>query len=448
MKPFQKLMICTATLFAVAPVIAQTAAPAATLYENVRVFNGTATKLTPPTNVLVVGNKIQTISTNPINPSSDLAVTKIAGDGRTLMPGLTDAHVHLQFTAVTRDDVLGVANPDVAWINQQILIATKEMLLRGFTAVRDTGGDVFKAKAAIDAGKADGPRIYPSGTLICQTSGHCDYSEQDAIPRSLGGEGLTLLEKLRFSSIVDGRDQMLAAVRFNLRQGATQIKLAAGGGGASVYDPLYTNELTYDEIKAAVEATDDFGTYVTVHAYNPKSIRRAIAAGVKVIEHGQLLDEATVKYIADKGIWLSGQILDEAGPEFPPIARQKKHEVILSQNKVWAWAVKYNVKMAWGTDMVMEPDNMVHQNTELVELKKFMTPARALKIVTHDNAQLFALSGKRNPYPLSFGVVQEGAYADLLLVDGDPTVNLDILADPQKNFRIIMKDGKIYKNTL
>jgi imidazolonepropionase-like amidohydrolase len=213
-------------------------------------------------------------------------------------------------------------------------------------------------------------------------------------------------------------------------------------------DPLYVNEFTSDEIKAAVEAATDFGTYVSVHSYTPHSVRRSIDAGVTVIEHGQLLDEATVKYMADKGIWLSTQVFDEAGPSFPPDVRARKHELVLNQGNVWRWAVKNNVKLAWGTDLLFEPQSMYMQNTELVEMKKFMTPAHALKIVTHDNAQLFALSGKRNPYPGKLGVVQEGAYADLLLVDGDPTVNLDIIADPQKNFRVIMKDGTIYKNTL
>ena len=441
------LMLALVTLSASTFSHAEPAQQTATLYENVRVFNGTADKLTPPTNVLVVGNKIQTISGNAIKPPSDMAVTKIAGDGRTLMPGLIDAHTHLQFTGVHQDKVLGNPNPDVEYINKQILVAANEMLLRGFTAIRDTGGDVFKAKAAIDSGAAAGPRIYPSGTLICQTSGHCDFSEPEALPRSLGGQ-LTTLEKLRFSSIVDGRDQVLAAVRFNLRNGATQIKLATSGGGQSLTDPLYVDEFTFDEIKAAVQAAEDFGTYVTVHSYTPKAVRRSVDAGVKVVEHGMLLDEATVKYLGDRGIWLSTQVLDEAGPEFPADVRKRKHEIVEAQAKVWRWATKYNLKVGWGTDMLFEPENMPQQNSELAELKQFMSPARALKIATHDNAQLCALSGKRNPYPLPFGVVQEGAYADLLLVDGDPTVNLDIIADPQKNFRVIMKDGKIYKNTL
>lgn len=434
-------------LYATAPAGAQTVQPSATLFENVRVFNGTSDKLSVPTNVLVVGNKIKAISSAAITPPTGLEVTRIAGGGRTLMPGLTDAHTHLYGAGATEAQVFS-PNPDLAGLEKIELEQAEAMLMRGFTTIRDMAGPVYSAKDAIDQGKAAGPRIYPSGALICQTSGHCDFSTPPgALPRSLGGP-ITTAETIGFSNIVDGRAQVLAAVRYNLRNGASQIKIATSGGGASLDDPLYVDEFTFDEIKAAVEAADDFGTYVAAHSYTPKSVRRSIAAGVKVIEHGQLLDEATVKYIADKGIWLSTQVLDEAGPQFPQIVREKKHQIILGQTNVWRWAVKHNVKLAWGTDLIFDSANMHNQNSELVAMKQFMSPAHALRIATHDNAQLFALSGKRNPYPGKLGVVAEDAYADLLLVDGDPTVNLDIIADPEKNFRIIMKDGKIYKNSL
>ena len=446
MKTIAKSLFFLSALTAALSVYAQPAPKTATLYENVRVFDGTSEKLTSPTNVLVVGNVIQTISAKPIQIPSGTTATVIAGGGRTLMPGLSDAHTHLYIAGVTADQII-TPNANIAFLDKTALEQAQAMLMRGFTTVRDMAGPIFRAKDAIDQGKAIGPRIYPSGTMICQTSGHCDFTPPEELPRSLGGP-LTPLEQVRFSSIVDGRAQVLTATRFNLRNGATQIKLATSGGGESHMDPLYVNEFTSDEIKAAVEAATDFGTYVSVHSYTPHSVRRSIDAGVTVIEHGQLLDEATVKYMADKGIWLSTQVFDEAGPSFPPDVRARKHELVLNQGNVWRWAVKNNVKLAWGTDLLFEPQSMYMQNTELVEMKKFMTPAHALKIVTHDNAQLFALSGKRNPYPGKLGVVQEGAYADLLLVDGDPTVNLDIIADPQKNFRVIMKDGNIYKNTL
>jgi imidazolonepropionase-like amidohydrolase len=201
-------------------------------------------------------------------------------------------------------------------------------------------------------------------------------------------------------------------------------------------------------MKAAVEAADDWGTYVTVHAYTPKAVRRAIEAGVKCIEHGQLLDEETMQLIAENDIWLSLQAFDEAPPAAPADTRAKMHTVVEGTDNAFTWARKYKVKLAWGTDFLFNPANNVNQNAQILKLTQWLTPAEILKLVTHDNAQLLALSGPRNPYPGKLGVVEAGAFADLLLIDGDPLANLDLIADPQKNFLVIMKDGKIYKNAL
>lgn len=444
MKLRVKTALLVSSVLCSALAMAQSAPQTATLYENVRVFNGTSDKLSAPSNVLVVGNTINTISNKSIDVPAGLTVTKIAGDGRTLMPGLIDAHTHLYLT----DPMMSYLGPDVSVskLNAKAESTAKGMLLNGFTTVRDMAGPVFKLKASIDHGKNIGPRIYPSGTMIVQTSGHADFSDPEALPRSFGGP-LSPGEALRIASIADGRDQVLTAVRFNLRNGASQIKLATSGGVSSPSDPVTVHEYTSDEIKAAVEAASDFGTYVSVHAYNTESVRRSIDAGVKVIEHGQLLDEATVKYIKQKDIWLSTQVFEEFGDTYTPLQRHKEHEVVLGESQVFKWAMKHNVKIAWGTDFFFQDDGVV-QNIQLAKLGEWMTPARALKMVTHDNAQLMAMSGIRNPYPGKLGVVQEGAYGDLLLVDGDPTKDLKIIADPDKNFRVIMKDGKIYKNTL
>ena len=177
-------------------------------------------------------------------------------------------------------------------------------------------------------------------------------------------------------------------------------------------------------------------------------MRRAVEAGVKCIEHGQLLDEATMKLLGDKGIWLSLQALDEAPPTAPAETRAKKHTVVEGTDNAFKWARKYDVKLAWGTDLMFVPAQNKNQNTDILKLKQWMTPAEALKLVTHDNAELLALSGPRNPYPGKLGVVEEGALADLLLVDGDPLANLELVADPEKNFVVIMKDGAIYKNAV
>jgi hypothetical protein len=161
-----------------------------------------------------------------------------------------------------------------------------------------------------------------------------------------------------------------------------------------------------------------------------------------------LLDEPTMKLLGKKGIWLSLQTLEEAPPTAPESTRTKKHTVVTGTDNAFKWARKYKVKLAWGTDLMFVPSQMKNQNTDIIKLQRWMTPAQALKLVTHDNAQLLALSGLRNPYPGKQGVVEVDALADLLLVDGDPIANLELLADPDQNLRVIMKDGKVFKNTL
>jgi imidazolonepropionase-like amidohydrolase len=362
------------------------------------------------------------------------------------MPGLIDNHVHITMSASSQRDLID-PNVSVETLQSRATEEAKQMLLRGFTAVRDMGGPVFDLKAAIDQGTALGPRIYPSGAMISQTSGHGDSRLPTERSRRFGG-AVSRGELLGANFIADGRDEVLTATREDLRAGASQIKVMAGGGAASAYDPLDVTQYTLDEMRAAVEAAGDWGTYVTVHAYTPKAVRRAIDAGVKCIEHGQLLDEPTVKLLADRGIWLSLQVLDEAPETQTADVKAKKHTVVQGTDNAFKWAKKYKVKLAWGTDFLFNPAQNKNQNSDILKLKTWFTPAQALKLVTRENAQLLALSGPRNPYPGKLGVVEVEAFADLLLVNGDPIANIDLIADPEKNFVVIMKDGKIYKNSL
>lgn len=426
---------------------AQTGATApveAVLFENVRVFDGKSDRLTAPVNVLVAGNLIQSISATPITAPAGGKVTRIAGRGRTLMPGLIDNHVHIVMTASTQAEMI---NPKTTFasIEGKGAEEARQMLLRGFTTVRDLGGPSFGIKTAIDSGKAIGPRIYPSGAMISQTSGHGDSRLPTERSRRFFGKP-SIGEELGFNFIADGRDEVLTATRENLRLGASQIKVMAGGGAATAYDPLDVTQYTLDELKAAVEAADDWNTYVTVHAYTVKSVRRSLNAGVKVIEHGQLLDEDTIKLLADKGAFLSLQALDPAPPTAEANVREKKDEVIRGTDNAFKWAKQHKVKLLWGTDFLFLPAQNQNQARDILKLKQWFTPAQALKLVTHDNAQVFALSGPRNPYPGKLGVVEQGALADLLLVNGDPLANLDLIAD-QRNLVVIMKDGKLYKNS-
>jgi len=421
--------------------------PSAVLFENVRIFAGTSARLSAPSNVLVVGNLIQSISTQAIAPPAGSSLKRIQGGGRTLMPGLIDNHVHIALSTTGQAELLSPATTAEV-LQARATAEAGDILMRGFTSVRDMGGPMLTARPAIDRGELPGPRIYPSGAMISQTSGHGDSRLPQERSRRFFGE-VSKGEQLGANYIADGRDEVLTATRENLRAGATQIKVMAGGGAASAYDPLDVTQYTLDEMKAAVEAASDWNTYVTVHAYTPRAVRRAVEAGVLCIEHGQLLDEDTMKLLADRGIWLSLQVLDPAPPTAPESTRLKKAQVVDGTNDAYVWAKKYGVKLAWGTDFLFDPRQNSKQASNILKLKQWFTPAEILKMVTHDNAQLLALSGPRNPYQAGrLGLVEAGAYADLLLVDGDPLVNIDIIGDPAKNFVVIMKDGKVYKNTL
>jgi imidazolonepropionase-like amidohydrolase len=415
-------------------------APSETLFRNVRVLDVVDGKLGTPTDVLIEGDRIAKIAAK-IAPKT--GATIVDGNGRTLMPGLIDVHVHLTFSALTMAQML---SPDLTPASAEDAAGRQAsaMLLRGFTAVRDAGGPIFGLKRKIDAGAVVGPRVWPSGAVISQTGGHGDFRLPTERSRKFGGT-VSRAELFGANFIADGVDEVLAATRENLRFGASQIKLMAGGGTSSAYDPIDVTQYTFEEMKAAVDAASDWNTYVMVHAYTPKAVRRAIDAGVKCIEHGQLLDEATLRLMAEKGIWLSTQTLAEDSESMDPQRREKRRDIVANNATLWMLAKKLGVKLAWGTDFLFEPELNAEQNAYLLKLKAWFTPAEILKLATYDNAQLLALSGPRSPYAGRLGVVEEGALADLILVRGDPLAHIDLLADPARNFDVIMKDGKSYK---
>jgi len=429
-----------------APGLESFAAPVSggtTLFQNVRIFDGRSSALSAPSNVLVKGGTIARISVSPI--AVDANVRTVAAGGRVLMPGLIDAHWHA-IMAATPQMVLMTADPNYL----QLLAArqAEATLMRGFTTVRDLGGPVFGLKRAIDEGVTIGPRIYPSGAFISQTSGHGDFRFSFEVPRLPGGP-LSHSEVEGIAAIADSPDEVRLRAREQLRQGASQIKLMAGGGVASPYNPIESTQYTEPEIRAAVEAADNWGTYVTVHAYTPRAIRQALAAGVKCIEHGQLIDEPTAKLLADNGIlWSLQPLLDDedAPPLVNPVSQKKALEVFAGTDNAYKLAKKYNVKTAFGTDILFDARLTTRQGAILAKMVRWYTPAEALKMATADNGALMALSGFINPYPGKLGVVEEGAIADLLLVDGNPLENIELVADPDKNFLVIMKGGTIYKD--
>jgi imidazolonepropionase-like amidohydrolase len=369
------------------------------------------------------------------------------GGGRTLMPGLIDMHWHAMMVRATPTALLA---DDVGYTNLMAGAEATDTLMRGFTTVRDVGGPAFGLKRAIDEGLTVGPRIYPSGAMISITGGHGDFRQTHEVPRRVGGP-LTRAEQIGGSMIADSPDEVRLRVREQLMLGASQIKLTAGGGVASPYSPLDVSTFTEEEVRAAVEAAGNWGTYVTVHAYTSVAIQRSIAAGVQCIEHGLLMDEATAQLMAEKGTWLSTQPLpEELGQAFPPGSprRLKFEQVLRGIETTYGFAKKYKLKTAFGTDILFSQALAQLQGALLAKLASWYKPQEALKMATSDNAQLLALSGPRNPYTGKLGGVGEGALADLLLVDGNPLKNINLVADPAKNFVVIMKDGKVYKNLL
>ena len=420
-------------------------APAEVVFRNVRVFDGKSDRLTAPTSVLVRGNLIAAIG--PAAVATAPTATVVEGEGRTLMPGLIDAHWH---TLLVRPRFTELLTVDVGYLNVLGAAEATATLMRGFTTVRDVGGPSFGLKRAIDEGVLPGPRIYPSGAMISVTSGHGDFRASWEVPRTIGAPA-SRPEQVGAAMIADGPDEVTVRVREQLMQGASQIKLTAGGGVSSPHSPLDVSTFTEAELRAAVEAAANWGTYVTVHAYTPAAVQRAIAAGVQCIEHAHLMDEATARMMAEKGVWLSMQPLpDELAEGFPPGSEQraKAVEVFAGTPRTYELAKKYGIKTAWGTDVLFSPALALQQGALLAKLATWFTPAEALAQATSTNARLLALSGKRNPYPGKLGVVEEGALADLLLVDGNPLENIALVADPARNFRVIMKDGKIFKNNL
>lgn len=429
------------------PARAQSPMSTAVLFENVRIFDGLTDGLSAPSNVLVIGNLIHAISPDKIEPPMDIAVTRIAGEGRTLTPGLIDAHVHIMYATVQQVVLL---TADIGFVNVAAVKAANDMLMRGFTSVRDLGGPVFGLKRGIDIGLAVGPRIWPSGAYISQTGGHGDSRFPNAFPVQPGD--FSYVEQVGATAIADGEDEVRRRAREQLALGASQIKLMAGGGIASSFDPLDVTQYTTREIRAAVEAAENWGTYVTVHAYTKKAAQQAIEGGVRCIEHGQLFDEEIVASMAEKGLWWCLQTFldDEDAQSFPEGSSNRKKQLMMFKgtDRAYGFAKQYGIRSAWGSDTMFDVKLARRQNAQLAKLTRWFTPFETLRTGTSVNAELLALSGLRSPYEGRLGVVQEGALADLLLMEGNPLTNIRLIEDPATNFRVIMKDGVIYKNTL
>lgn len=422
------------------------------LISNVNVWDGTSNTLNTNFSVLIEGSLIKKVAKNISKPNG---ATLIDGGGKTLIPGLSDAHVHLSATLSGKE-----ARNEAHWMYTSIRTAkaAENFLMLGFTTVRDLGGPVFGVKRAVDEGLVPGPRIYPSGAYISQTSGHGDFRSANEPSVLLSGGQRHSADALGWSFVVDGVPEVLKAARENLRKGATQLKVMAGGGIGSDFDPIHSVQFTTEELEAAVQAASDWDTYVAVHIYESKGAIRALNAGVKCLDHGHLINEETVKLIKEKDAWLVPQAFWTETPasfwvpgkDTIPEALYKKIKPVLEGTaNVFKLAKKYGINVGFGSDAYGDLGYESYALTEFTTRAQWYSPLEILKQATSENARLFALSGKINPYTEGkLGVIEAGAYADLLIYEGNPLDDIEVVAHPEKNLKLIMKDGKVYKNEL
>lgn len=414
---------------------------------NVNVFDSADGRISGPTDVTVREGLIAAVTpAAPAASSAEYLGTNLDGTGKTLMPGLIDAHWHAMLANVP---ALVAQLSDIGYLNARAIVGAKDTLMRGFTTVRDLGGPVFGMKQAIDEGVIPGPRIFPAGGFISQTGGHGDFRLPHEVPRGVCGH-LSHSEIVGAAVIADGEAEVLRGAREMLRRGASQLKLMAGGGVASPYDPLDVAQFTQAEIHAAVQAADNWGTYVTVHAYTPRAIQTAVAAGVRCIEHGHLIDEPTAATLAEKDIWwcLQPFLHDEDAVAVPPPNQSKFLHMVAGTDAAYELAIKHQVKVAFGTDTLFDEKLAGRQGAQLAKLTRWFTPTEVLQQATIRNAELLAMSGPRNPYPGRLGVVAEGALADLILVDGDPIADISLIARPDEAFTAIIKNGELVKGAV
>jgi imidazolonepropionase-like amidohydrolase len=414
------------------------------LITNVNIFDGVNDGLIPGS-VLIENNLITEVGANIKVPQG---TTVINGGGRTLMPGLIDMHSHLatgEGLPDGRDEWDAYAIGAIAGRNLVTLLD------QGFTTTRGAGGPELGLAKAVNAGRIPGPRYFPSGPWLSQTAGHGDLGYWTD---PVGFKDYSELTET--SHVVDGVPEVLRATRYNLRKGATQIKIMAGGGVSTVFDPLHVVQFTPEEMGAAVQAAKDWGTYVMAHAYHDESVNRAIDAGVRVIEHGFLMSEPTVRRMKKEGIALSLQgfvgIQSFANPEeitfFNADQRAKARRINEGGKQMIQWARKHKLLIVSGGDTFGV--KMLNQNIEnvIIEATFGFTPYEALLHSTSNAAKVLGWSGGLNPYKDgTLGTIEVGGYADLLVIEGNPLEDLTVLRD-RKNLKIIMKDGRFHKNEL
>ncbi|USD37012.1 amidohydrolase family protein [Ferrimonas sp. SCSIO 43195] len=416
------------------------------LIKNVNVFDGKKDSLIENVDVLVEGNLIAKVGRDT---GAHTNATLIDGKGMTLIPGLIDMHAHF---CIQEGMLAGRDAYDQMAMGARAHQSMLQYLDQGFTTARDAGCNILGLAKAINNGLLEGPRLYPSGGFLSQTGGHADTGSFNDVPGRVDD-----LERHSFGYIVDGGTEARRAARQNLRAGATQIKIMAGGGVASEFDPIHTTQFSEEEMRAIVEVAEDYGTYVMAHAYHDRSVNRAIDAGVKVIEHNFLVSEKTIKRMKKEGVALSAQAVMSleafAEPEsitfFSPDQKAKAASVNKGATQMFQWARKHDLLIVTGGDMFGPAYNLRQADNMVWMSKVGFSPFQIMKMGTSSAAEVLSWSGGMNPYKYGkLGVIEPGAYADLILVDGNPLEQIAILNDYTDKFKVIMKDGKIHKNSL
>ena len=423
------------------------------LFTNVNVFDGKSDMLAEGMSVLVEGNLIKKIAKGKIDAGSNAKV--IDGGGRTLMPGLIDQHVHYSIflpLSDTRANLHPYAHGALA------VLRAKEFLMNGYTTTRDMGGPSNYLRKIIDEGLTPGPRIYPTENFITASSGHGDFRDLNDPTDVSAGTPHFYSEYVH--TVADGPDETTKAVRNAFRRGATQIKLFTSGGVSSTYDPLHSGP-NADEIRAAVAVAESWDTYVATHSFNEDAIRLAIDNGVRSIEHAPFLTDEIAQVMIEKDVYLATAVapvleitVEQAQAQYSPASfakwlpvREAASEMlkVLSRNP--------ELKVVLGSDLLGPWNNLVEtddkMNLEFTYFADAIGNFRTLRMATSVAGEMNMMTGKMNPYTDgALGVIQVGAYADILLVSGNPLEDISLMTTPDESFAIIMKDGVIYKNTL
>jgi len=421
-----------------------------TLVKNVSIFDGKNEKLITGKDLVLNGNLISKFI--PTGGDEAAYGTVIDGKGKFLMPGLIDAHTHL---ALNCPPPLIENMRTLDYIGGLTMLEAERYLMRGFTAVRDVAGPTFSTKSLIDDGLGIGPRIYSSGMGIAQTAGHGDMRNWNSKSRYFDSGRFNMVN-YGFFFLADGIAEVQKACRETLAKQASQIKICTGGGVTSLTDPLESVQYTPEEVRAAVLEAERYGTYVCAHVHSDGGVKVALQQGVKSIEHGLIMSEDAMKMLVDHDAWICPQayiVSEEANKGNPtfanPIQKAKMDKARAGSVNVFKWAKQYGAKVAWGTDMFGNRKAYDSTNLEFKSRAAYYSNAEQLAQATSANGRLLALSNMKNPYtdgPL--GVIEEGAYADMLIIDGNPIDDIMVMLDYENNFKMIMKDGKVYKNTL